>query len=582
MAPKRAPPRRPPMKQPMAPVKQIHYLNQQQAQMTRMLQQQSRDRRTYVVRSVAMFCLFLIVTSYTYKSYGFLVTIAMAVAGWLMGFLEVVHIVISWIVRNAAQPSYDELLRRADIMSQPVKIKETVSGENEFLAYGCSSMQGWRRSMEDAHTLLLLDKGGFFGIYDGHSGAATSKYCGEYMFQFVHQTSAFMRGEISQALYDGFIAIDKYLHSLPSFERGGCAAVVLHVDGDDLYCANAGDSRCVLCRNGIAEALSTDHKPFLPAEQMRIERAGCYVLNRRVNGMLALSRAIGDFMFKNNSQVSWEMQAVTCAPEVRVTHLNRDKDEFAVLACDGIWDMMTSEQVVEFVRPRIQQRLPLGRICEELMDACLSPQPFGLGCDNMSVIIITFKRGLQGTQSPGPSAANVGESTLAATPPPGLEGRRASSHINSDKKGTAGVPANTTMDNSDSTVDASASTENSKSLAGYEAGTAEEAAATSKTKHAQILSPSPLPPSARHPSLLSTGSVAPHDTVVDACSTLNGAARPTGSANKDMCSAGADSATLTQFSALSSSRAGEISPEPLMEYGAWRANEVLDADHERR
>ncbi|KAG5496230.1 hypothetical protein JKF63_02531 [Porcisia hertigi] len=393
---KRATPRRTPPKLTMSSAKQVHYLAQHQVQVTRMLHQQARYRRIHLVRSMALLVALTLTTGYVYHLFGVFVALTVLFLGWLVGWLEIVQIFVTWVVRNAGQPNFDELLRRADIMSQPMRTKNSVTGENEFLEYGASSMQGWRRSMEDAHTLLLLEKGGFFGVYDGHSGAATAKYCGEYMFQFVHQTKAFMKGEISKALYDGFIAIDKYLHSLPSFERGGCAAVVLYLDGDDVYCANAGDSRCVMCRNGSVDALSTDHKPFLPSEQMRIERAGCYVLNRRVNGMLALSRAIGDFMFKNNTQISWEMQAVTSAPEVRVTKLNRDKDEFAVLACDGIWDIMSSKQVVDFVRPRIQGRMPLGKICEELMDACLSPQPFRLGCDNMSVVIIKFKRGPQG------------------------------------------------------------------------------------------------------------------------------------------------------------------------------------------
>lgn len=540
--------------------------------MTRMFQQQARDRRAYILRSIAMFSLLVLITSYTYKSYGLVVSVAVVVAGWMMGFLEVVQIIIAWIVRNAAQPSYDELLRRADIMSQPVKTKETVSGENEFLAYGCSSMQGWRRSMEDAHTLLMLDKGGFFGVYDGHSGAATSKYCGEYMFQFVHQTTAFMRGEISQALYDGFIAIDKYLHSLPSFERGGCAAVVLYVDGDDLYCANAGDSRCVMCRNGSVDALSTDHKPFLPAEQMRIERAGCYVLNRRVNGMLALSRAIGDFMFKNNTQVTWEMQAVTCAPEVRVTHLNRDKDEFAVLACDGIWDMMTSEQVVEFVRPRIQQRVPLGRICEELMDACLSPQPFGLGCDNMSVIIVTFKRGSQGSQSAGTSTANASAVPQApAAPASNADGAEGSSTLNSNNSSAKAAGAATAAANAaasaalhaaEATLDGAEATATT-----HEAAHIDVTAEVARMMHARPLSPSTQSPSSKNVSPMPIGASVAHDTILGTANQHSGNSGGGGphhgssGEHKDGSYSGAGSGNVTRTSAASPSRAGATSPE---------------------
>lgn len=108
--------------------------------------------------------------------------------------------------------------------------------------------------------------------------------------------------------------------------------------------------------------MSADHKPYLPHEQSRIERAGGYVLYRRVNGVLALSRAIGDFNFKNNPAISWDQQAVTSAPDVRSIRLNRDKDEFAIVACDGIWDVLSNEDVVDFVRLRVQMHMPLQQI----------------------------------------------------------------------------------------------------------------------------------------------------------------------------------------------------------------------------
>lgn len=80
----------------------------------------------------------------------------------------------------------------------------------------------------------------------------------------------------------------------------GCTASVLLVTRTDIYCANAGDSRTVLCKKGKAKDLSEDHKPDLPSERNRIERANGYVEEKRVNGMLALSRALGDFEYKSN------------------------------------------------------------------------------------------------------------------------------------------------------------------------------------------------------------------------------------------------------------------------------------------
>lgn len=75
--------------------------------------------------------------------------------------------------------------------------------------------------------------------------------------------------------------------------------------------ANAGDSRAVASINGNAVPLSRDHKPTLKDERERIEAAGGWVEFNRVNGQLALSRALGDFMFKRNDRKSSEEQIVT-------------------------------------------------------------------------------------------------------------------------------------------------------------------------------------------------------------------------------------------------------------------------------
>jgi serine/threonine protein phosphatase PrpC len=74
----------------------------------------------------------------------------------------------------------------------------------------------------------------------------------------------------------------------------------------EILCANAGDSRAVLSKKGKAKELSVDHKPDTPSEKRRIERANGYVEDSRVNGMLALSRALGDFEYKGNSIIKPE------------------------------------------------------------------------------------------------------------------------------------------------------------------------------------------------------------------------------------------------------------------------------------
>jgi protein phosphatase 2C family protein 2/3 len=84
---------------------------------------------------------------------------------------------------------------------------------------------------------------------------------------------------------------------------------------------------------------------------------------------------------------------ITAEPDT-IEHLLTDHDEFVVLACDGIWDCLTNQEVVDFIRYKLCERKSLGPICEELMDYCLAEKcnMAGIGCDNMTVIIVAFLR----------------------------------------------------------------------------------------------------------------------------------------------------------------------------------------------
>ena len=117
---------------------------------------------------------------------------------------------------------------------------------------------------------------------------------------------------------------------------GAAIIVVVLTPNDDIICANAGDCRAVLCQNGVPVALSNDHKPFHAEEYARIERAGGNVTNGRVCGNLALSRALGDFKYKDRQDLSAEEQKVTCNPEI-INVKNDPLNEFMVVACDGIY-----------------------------------------------------------------------------------------------------------------------------------------------------------------------------------------------------------------------------------------------------
>ncbi|THC89778.1 hypothetical protein EYZ11_010772 [Aspergillus tanneri] len=281
-------------------------------------------------------------------------------------------------------------------------------------------MQGWRISMEDAHAAVLdlyakyttpkdtpsePDKRlAFFGVYDGHGGDKVALFAGENLHKIVAKQDSFAKGDIEQALKDGFLATDRAILEDPKYEEevSGCTAASEELNTNWTavspcltgYKANAGDSRSVLGVKGRAKPLSFDHKPQNEGEKARISAAGGFVDFGRVNGNLALSRAIGDFEFKKSPELSPEQQIVTAYPDVTVHELS-DDDEFLVIACDGIWDCQTSQAVVEFVRRGIAAKQDLYRICENMMDNCLASnsETGGVGCDNMTMTIIGLLNG---------------------------------------------------------------------------------------------------------------------------------------------------------------------------------------------
>ena len=96
-----------------------------------------------------------------------------------------------------------------------------------------------------------------------------------------------------------------------------------------------------------------DHKPYCEAEKNRIEAAGGAVLMQRVNGCLAVSRALGDFDYKAQAKLPPAQQLVSPEPEVDI--LERcEEDQFVLLACDGVWDVLENEEAVELIGARLR------------------------------------------------------------------------------------------------------------------------------------------------------------------------------------------------------------------------------------
>ncbi|KAI6647318.1 protein phosphatase 2C T23F11.1-like [Oopsacas minuta] len=285
-------------------------------------------------------------------------------------------------------------------LSEPITTKTTDAQENEQYKVGVSCMQGWRIEMEDAHTIEIDyiedDKSCFLAVFDGHGGTKVAKYSASNLYKVFPNLDTFSKGDYHAALKKSFLDTDVNMLADDDMrdDSSGATAVVVYIKNNKLYCANAGDSRAILSKSGTVFELSHDHKPNNTTEHQRINKAGGYVEFNRVNGNLALSRALGDFTYKHNDALVAEEQIVTADPDIIEKELSSD-DEFIVLACDGIWDCMTNEEVLDFVRTRLAEGIQPHVICEKIMDFCLAPEvkPGGVGCDNMSVIITCLLNG---------------------------------------------------------------------------------------------------------------------------------------------------------------------------------------------
>merc|ERR1712241_510555 len=169
-------------------------------------------------------------------------------------------------------------------------------------------------------------------------------------------------------------------------DKSGTTAVCALISQKYLIIANCGDSRGVCCTSGKPVLVTQDHKPSNPPELERIQNAGGSVMIQRVNGSLAVSRALGDFEYKNVEGKGPKEQLVSPEPEFYMKKRESDKDEFLVLACDGVWDVMTNEDICSFVAARMRVTDNLEQIANEVIDTCLHKG----SRDNMSIIIIAF------------------------------------------------------------------------------------------------------------------------------------------------------------------------------------------------
>lgn len=270
----------------------------------------------------------------------------------------------------------------------------------------CSDI-GSKTYMEDEHirvddlsahlggAALPTSPSAFYGVFDGHGGSEAAAYLRRSAVRLFFEDTDFPSSEAAlkgddcccfleraeESVRRSFLQADLELADDDTVGAScGTTALTAMVFGRHLLVANAGDCRAVLCRKGEAVDMSEDHRPSHVAERRRIEKAGGYVDDGYLNGVLSVTRALGD----------WEMKLprgsaspLIAEPEFRRARLT-DDDEFLILGCDGIWDVMSSQQAVCEVRRGLRRHADPARCASELVKEATRLH----AVDNLTVIVV--------------------------------------------------------------------------------------------------------------------------------------------------------------------------------------------------
>ncbi|XP_062574091.1 protein phosphatase 1L-like [Saccostrea cucullata] len=255
------------------------------------------------------------------------------------------------------------------------------------------AIQGRRPHMEDRFNIVIdLEETGtsIFGIFDGHGGEFAAEFTEKTLFKYlmVRIMSSSLddqTGNFTEMIIEEVLRVDTQLMQIArnNSDISGTTALFAFLRGDILTVANVGDSRGVLCdKNGTAIPLSYDHKPYNVKERQRIKEVGGFISFNgvwRVAGVLATSRALGDFPLKDTKML-------TAVPDILTFNLRFLQPYFMILASDGLWDVFSNQEAVDFLKDRLDE--PLFGAKSLVLQAY-----YRGSLDNISVMIVNFSNG---------------------------------------------------------------------------------------------------------------------------------------------------------------------------------------------
>ena len=302
--------------------------------------------------------------------------------------------------------------------------QSTCSSENEFKktdfikGYAYSTSKGNIRDYnEDTITVRKIidpkDKNNYFyifAIYDGHGGNGCSIYLKNNLYKNITECSMIgLRNAINltEQNFLEYEGVNQYGELDDT--SGSCASIVL-IKNKKCIIANVGDSRCILFKNKRLFFATKDHKPNSHSEKRRIESAGGSVFQStaivplyqngkmiempwRVNpGRLSVSRTFGDIEIKLE-KFGGKKNVVVSTPDIVEFELN-DQYNFLVIACDGVFDVLSNMEILECIKIVLKinknKKRKINEICGDCASMIMKSSLVKGSFDNVSCIVVAF------------------------------------------------------------------------------------------------------------------------------------------------------------------------------------------------
>jgi len=302
------------------------------------------------------------------------------------------------------------------IPSSPLPTPRGLEAAPLALDFGIWSIQGRRKTQEDAHSVVprMQDDEqveefrpfAFFGVYDGHGGDKASEWVGQ-NFDSIFMDKISQHGEeaspevLSKALQEAFLEVEQQWMAIASQKKecSGTTAAVVVIKDNTMIVGNVGDTEAVVAveeGGKLKENILTEvHNPKKnKAEGDRVIKEGGIIYKDRVGHpqfnpdimSIAISRAIGDYGFKAEEFTGGKHSGLSAEPYV--TSLTLDPHhKFCVIACDGLWDVITADEAVSFIA---QEKAKKGRNAQDAAKALVEAAYKKGSTDNITVLVIYF------------------------------------------------------------------------------------------------------------------------------------------------------------------------------------------------